>query len=93
MASDKAQLQQWKEEFCRAGPVEGRLTGRQAKGVMMASRLPNSVLSKIWALSDMDRNGVMDEEEFCLAMYLIQYKVGFTHIRQKNLHPNMTLEH
>ena len=43
---------------------------------MMSSKLPNSVLSKVWSLADVDRDGQLDEEEFCLAMYLIDYKVS-----------------
>ena len=43
---------------------------------MMDSKLPSSVLSKIWALADVDRDGMLDEAEFCLAMYLMELKVA-----------------
>ena len=56
--------------------MDGKLTGSQAKHVMMSSKLPNSVLSKVWSLADTDRDGQLDEEEFCLAMYLIDYKLS-----------------
>lgn len=42
---------------------------------MVKSKLPNSVLSKIWKLSDIDKDGLLDKDEFALAMYLIQVKL------------------
>ena len=43
---------------------------------MMESRLPTSVLSKVWALADVDKDGMLDESEFCLAMYLMDLKIA-----------------
>lgn len=42
---------------------------------MVKSKLPNSVLGKIWKLSDIDKDGFLDMDEFALAMHLIQIKV------------------
>lgn len=42
---------------------------------MIKSKLPNSVLSKIWKLSDVDADGFLDAEEFALAMHLINVKL------------------
>lgn len=42
---------------------------------MIKSKLPNSVLGKIWNLSDVDKDGLLDSEEFALAMYLIDLKL------------------
>jgi len=42
---------------------------------MVKSKLPNSVLSKIWKLSDVDKDGFLDMDEFALAMHLIQVKL------------------
>lgn len=41
----------------------------------MKSKLPNSVLSKIWKLADQDEDGLLDSDEFALAMYLIKIKL------------------
>ena len=38
---------------------------------MTKSKLPNSVLAKIWRLADHDQDGMLTEEEFALAMHLI----------------------
>lgn len=42
---------------------------------MVKSKLPNSMLSKIWKLSDVDRDGMLDADEFALAMHLINVKL------------------
>jgi len=46
-----------------------------AKLELLKSKLPNSVLSKIWKLSDIDADGSLDIEEFALAMHLINVKL------------------
>ncbi|XP_025195538.1 EH domain-containing protein 1 [Melanaphis sacchari] len=55
---------------------DGKLSGAVAKAEMVKSKLPNSVLGKIWKLSDIDRDGFLDMDEFALAMHLIQVKLS-----------------
>ena len=43
---------------------------------MMKSKLPNSVLRRIWALSDIDNDGQLDRDEFALAMFLLDHKLA-----------------
>ncbi len=43
---------------------------------MMKSKLPNSVLRRIWALSDIDKDGNLDRDEFSVAMFLIDHKLA-----------------
>merc|ERR1719291_396784 len=76
VASDAAKMARWTELFSSAAPEDGRLTGGKAKALMMESRLPNSVLSKVWSLADTDRDGLLTLREFCLAMYLIDIKLA-----------------
>ena len=42
---------------------------------MIKSKLPNNVLGKIWKLSDVDKDGLLDADEFSLAMHLINVKL------------------
>ena len=61
--------------FETLNPVDGKITGASAKSEMMKSKLPNSILGKIWKLSDIDKDGFLDDEEFALAMHLINVKL------------------
>ncbi|KAJ8372772.1 hypothetical protein AAFF_G00277150 [Aldrovandia affinis] len=63
------------EIFYNLAPSEGKLSGTKAKGWMVGTRLPNSVLGRIWKLSDVDRDGMLDDEEFALASHLIEVKL------------------
>ncbi|XP_073682744.1 EH domain-containing protein 4 [Garra rufa] len=66
------------EIFYTLMPVNGKVTGINAKKEMMNSRLPNTVLGKIWKLADCDKDGLLDDEEFALAQHLIKVKLeGF----------------
>ena len=42
---------------------------------MIKSKLPNNVLGKVWKLSDVDKDGLLDSDEFALAMHLINIKL------------------
>ncbi|VDK48491.1 unnamed protein product [Anisakis simplex] len=63
------------EIFDSLDPIDGKITGRAAKEHMIKSKLPNSVLGKIWKLSDIDKDGMLDSDEFALANYLINLKL------------------
>lgn len=58
-------------------PLSGNpqcVSGSEVRSMMMQSGLATSVLKRIWDLSDIDKDGQLDFEEFCLAMQLI--KIG-----------------
>ncbi|XP_029806976.1 EH domain-containing protein 4 isoform X2 [Suricata suricatta] len=63
------------ELFYTLSPVNGKISGVNAKKEMVTSKLPNSVLGKIWKLADCDCDGMLDEEEFALAKHLIKIKL------------------
>ncbi|KAB7501233.1 EH domain-containing protein 1 [Armadillidium nasatum] len=61
--------------FETLNPIDGKITGSAAKAEMVKSKLPNSVLGKVWKLSDIDKDGMLDADEFALAMHLINVKL------------------
>ncbi|XP_065655210.1 EH domain-containing protein 1 [Hydra vulgaris] len=67
--------QKYDKLFNELNPIEGKITGAAAKKEMMKSKLPKNALAKIWSLADIDKDGHLDEEEFALAMYLIEVKI------------------
>ncbi|XP_043277169.1 EH domain-containing protein 1 [Venturia canescens] len=65
----------WDSLFDSLGPSDGKITGAAAKSEMLKSKLPKMVLGKIWKLSDIDKDGLLDADEFALAMHLINVKL------------------
>ncbi|KPP78429.1 hypothetical protein Z043_102069, partial [Scleropages formosus] len=63
------------EIFYTLSPVNGKVSGAMAKKEMVKSKLPNTVLGKIWKLADVDKDGFLDDEEFALANHLIKVKL------------------
>lgn len=46
------------------------MTGVQARGILVQSKLPQATLAQIWTLSDLDSDGRLSCDEFILAMFL-----------------------
>lgn len=63
------------EIFYTLSPVNGKVSGATAKKELVKSKLPNTVLGKIWSLADVDKDGYLDDEEFALANHLIKVKL------------------
>ncbi|XP_056912067.1 epidermal growth factor receptor substrate 15-like 1 isoform X10 [Takifugu flavidus] len=57
--------------FDSLSPVNGLLSGDKVRPVLINSKLPLDVLGKIWDLSDIDKNGHLDKDEFTVAMHLV----------------------
>jgi len=60
--------------FNQLNPIDGKVSGAAAKGPLQQSGLQNDILAKIWRLSDVDKDGKLDLDEFCLAIHLTQCK-------------------
>ncbi|XP_061538938.1 epidermal growth factor receptor substrate 15-like 1 isoform X2 [Phycodurus eques] len=52
-------------------PVNGLLSGEKVRPVLINSKLPLDVLGKVWDLSDIDKDGHLDRDEFAVAMHLV----------------------
>ncbi|XP_067329671.1 epidermal growth factor receptor substrate 15-like 1 isoform X3 [Anolis sagrei] len=48
-------------------PVNGLLSGDKVKPVLINSKLPLDVLGRVWDLSDIDKDGHLDRDEFAVA--------------------------
>ncbi|KAF0022436.1 hypothetical protein F2P81_025310 [Scophthalmus maximus] len=57
--------------FESLAPVNGLLSGDKVKPVLINSKLPLDVLGKVWDLSDIDKDGHLDKDEFAVAMHLV----------------------
>ena len=55
----------------RAVEKGGLVSGAAAKGVLGNNGLPVASLRKIWDLSDVDKDGYLDLQEFVIAMFLV----------------------
>ncbi|KAG7487962.1 hypothetical protein MATL_G00028910 [Megalops atlanticus] len=57
--------------FESLAPVNGLLSGEKVKPVLINSKLPLDVLGRVWDLSDIDKDGHLDKDEFAVAMHLV----------------------
>ncbi|XP_029473301.1 epidermal growth factor receptor substrate 15 isoform X2 [Rhinatrema bivittatum] len=57
--------------FDSLNPVNGLLSGEKVKPVLLNSKLPVDVLGRVWELSDIDHDGLLDRDEFAVAMFLV----------------------
>ena len=56
--------------FDAHGPVDGKLPPAAARAALEATSAPTSALRYVWELSDIDRDGALDPDEFAVALYL-----------------------
>lgn len=63
------------EIFYNLSPSGGKLSGSKVRQWMLSTLLPSSVLAQVWRLADVDGDGMLDIEEFALAVHLIEGKL------------------
>lgn len=69
-------VSEYAAEFSELNPRDGKVSGEQAKHKMIESHLPSNVLHRIWALADVDSDGLLTQAEYALAMHLIKMKLS-----------------
>ena len=60
--------------FYNAKLINNKLSGNAAKELLLgyATHLTNTDLFKVWGLADIDSDGALDNDEFAVAMYVIE---------------------
>lgn len=56
--------------------IDAKMSGHNAKTILQDSKLSNSDLREIWSLSDINRDGAFDMDEFKVAMKLVDIRIN-----------------
>jgi GTPase SAR1 family protein len=62
----------YERQFLMLGPQAGKLSGAQVKTALVATGVATGVLRKVWTLSDIDKDGKLDLDEFAIALRLCE---------------------
>ncbi|KAF9964665.1 endocytosis defective- protein [Mortierella alpina] len=76
MDMSQAERQKYAEIFASLNPSGGYITGVQARQILMNSGLHVDMLGQIWDICDIDKDGNMDFDEFCLALRFVYASIN-----------------
>jgi len=60
------------EIFQSLNPKNGKLSGTIVRDTLMNTGIDTTLLRKIWELSDFEKDGVLDSDEFALALHMTE---------------------
>lgn len=69
---DQKSMKRYKNDFLsKVESEEDSIPGWQLRNTLMKTGVPETQLKHIWELSDKDKDGSLNLEEYCIAMFLI----------------------
>mmetsp|Transcript_28189 Transcript_28189/g.73889 ORF Transcript_28189/g.73889 Transcript_28189/m.73889 type:complete len:483 (+) Transcript_28189:271-1719(+) len=79
-----SEFQKYNQFFAKADTEgTGKVSGGNIMKIFLTSKLPKETLAHVWNLVDIDDSGMINAEQFALAMHFIAMKVKGTDIPQK----------
>ena len=70
--ANREKFESWRAMFESFNPICGKISKAIGNLVFQNSGLSDYGVSMVWQLADLDKDGMLNCNEFCLGMYLIE---------------------